>query len=113
MLRPNDKLTLSNKTDDVLSHFQLIALSTEKLLLETRWAADTLTFNKERLDALALRMEKKYDLKIEIHSERLKEQRFSGTFIHESIDQALAALKLSYPLTYTIQNRLVILKEQE
>ena len=57
-------------------------------------------------------MEKKYDMKIEVQSEQLREKRFSGTFTNETIQQALEALKLSYPLTYTISNRLVVIKDR-
>ena len=46
-----------------------------------------------------------------IRFDKLKEKRFSGTFTNETIYQALAALKLSYPLSYAITNRLVIIKD--
>lgn len=110
LLKPNEKLIfvkLSSKND----HFAVLPIASSLLLKETRWTSDTLTFQKEKLKDLALRMEKKYDLKIEVKSEQLKEKRFSGTFTNETIQQALEALKLSYPLTYTISNKLVVIKD--
>lgn len=110
LLKPNEKLIFSNlnlKED----HFAVLPMPPNLLLRETKWTSDTLTFQKEKLKDLVLRMEKKYDLKIEVKSEQLKEKRFSGTFTNETIEQALAALKLSYPLTYTISNKLVVIKD--
>lgn len=110
LLQPNQKLIFSNLglKDD---QFAVLPMATDLLLKETKWTSDTLTFQKEKLKDLALRMEKKYDLKIEVKSELLKEKRFSGTFTNETIQQALEALKLSYPLTYTISNKLVVIKD--
>mgnify|MGYP003574962163 CR=1 FL=1 len=110
LLKPNDKLVFLTKST-VESAFNVTSLLPELILKEASWTADTLVFNKEKLVDLALKLEKKYDLKIEIRSEKLKEKRFSGTFTNETIHQALEALKLSYPLTYTITNRLVTIKD--
>ena len=112
LLKPNDKLVFANSSiSQNQNTFKIITLKPELILREASWAADTLVFHKERLVDLAPKLAKKYDLKIEIHSEQLKEKRFSGKFISETIDQALEALKLSYPLTYTIDKRLVIIKD--
>ncbi|UKT63049.1 FecR domain-containing protein [Pedobacter mucosus] len=67
--------------------------------------------NFSEISNLASKLEKKYDVKIEIRSEALKEKRFSGTFTNETIHQALEALKLSYPLTYTVNQRLITIKD--
>lgn len=109
LLHPNEKFTLNHNQKQVSFLASPIALAA--LLKETSWRADTLTFNKEKLVDLAIQMEKKFDVKIVIESEKLKEKRFSGTFVNENIQQALEALKLSYPLTYTINNRLVVIKD--
>lgn len=113
LLHPNEKFTLNSANHNKEHHFFVRAIEKEALLNDTKWIADTLTFNKEKLVTLAVRLEKKYDLKITIESEKLKEKRFSGTFINENIQQALEALKLSYPLTYTINNRLVVIKDEK
>jgi transmembrane sensor len=110
LLRPNQKLIFSTSPQKGNQKFLIMSMAPNSLLQELRWTSDTLTFQKEKLKELALRMEKKYDLKIVIQSEQLKEKRFSGAFINETIQQALEALKLSYPLTYTINNRMVVIK---
>ena len=111
LLKPNDKLFFSAKLAQSETAFQIVKLNPVVLLKDASWVADTLAFNKEKLRDLALKLEKKYDVKIEILSEILKEKRFSGTFTNETIHQALEALKLSYPLTYTVNQRLVTIKD--
>ncbi len=112
LLKPNEKLIVSAfPTTANQDNFVVLSLASKIVLNDTKWITDTLVFSKEKLKDLTLRMEKKYDLKIEIRSEQLKEKRFSGTFTNETIHQALEALKLSYPLTYTINNRLVVIKD--
>jgi transmembrane sensor len=112
LLKPNQKLTIPNAVmGGNTSKFTIEPINTLALLNETKWTSDTLIFRKEKLKDLAIQLEKKYELKIEIQSAQLKERRFSGTFTTETIKQALDALKLSYPLTYTISNKLVIIKD--
>lgn len=110
-LKPNEKLVYSKMQNGDKNDFRVLSLSSNLLLKDTNWAADTLVFHKEKLKDLAVRMEKKYDIKIEIKGKQLKEMRFSGTFTNETVQQALEALKLSYPLTYTIRHKLVVIND--
>lgn len=110
-LRPNEKLIYSNTQSGIRNDFQILSLNSTSLMRDTKWTADTLAFHKEKLKDLVVKMQRKYDLKIEIRGKQLKEKRFSGTFTNETIQQALEALKLSYPLTYTINNRLVVIND--
>jgi len=112
LLKPNEKLIFTHETiTQGENHFQVMAVQTNVLNKEISWTVDTVTFNKEKLKDLALRLEKKYEVKIDIKSETLKEKRFSGTFTNETIQQALDALKLSYPFTYAISNRWVTITD--
>lgn len=113
LLHPNEKFTLNHVKNDNLYSFLVKSVDAEILLKETSWIADTLNFNKEKLVSLVVKMEKKFDVKISIQSEKLKEKRFSGMFVNENVQQALEALKLSYPLTYTINNRLVVIRDEK
>ena len=112
LLKPNEKLIFTHQTiTQSENNFQVMAIQPSLLNKEISWAIDTITFNKEKLVDLALRLEKKYEVKIDIKSETLKDKRFSGSFTNENIQQALDALKLSYPFTYSINNRLVTIKD--
>jgi transmembrane sensor len=112
LLKPNEKLIIPyNIKNGHLGKFKVIQIPPLVLFKETKWTSDTLIFKKQKLKDLAIQMERKYALTIEIQSEKLSEKRFSGVFTDETIEQALEALKLSYPLTYVIKNRLVIIKD--
>jgi transmembrane sensor len=72
---------------------------------ETAWVYNKLSFEDERFEDLALKMERWYDLKIEFENERLKDQRLSGSFVNETAEQALNTLKFLVPFKYTIKNK--------
>ena len=63
--------------------------------LYTSWKDGRLQFKKERFEDLAVRLERWYDVKITIKDQEMKDWRYTGTFVNETIDQALAALCLS------------------
>ncbi|WP_231460653.1 FecR family protein [Pedobacter sp. Leaf132] len=113
LLHPNQKIVYGSAQQNEINKLQLRSINPSALLKETGWIADTLVFRKEKLRELAAKLEKKYDVKINIQSDVLKEKRFSGIFINETLDQALTSLKLSYPLIFTINKRMVFIKEQE
>lgn len=110
LLKPNEKLIAAADPSSGRQVFDVVNLTTEKQFQEIKWTQDSLLFRKEKLKDLALRLEKKYAVNIEIRNEELKQKRFSGIFATEDLKQALEALKLSYPFTYTINNKLVIIK---
>lgn len=91
------------------SKAQMIISESVDTDLFTSWKDGKLVFKSERFEDLALRMERWYDVKIEIRGKELKNSRYTGTFEKESIEQALRALSLSLPFDYSIdQNRITI-----
>ena len=76
---------------------------------ETQWIDNKLVFRDESLEELAVRMERWYNIELEIKDRRLAERRFSGIFEKESIVQALDALKISMPFKYEqVGNKIII-----
>jgi transmembrane sensor len=110
LLKPNEKLVALAGTWLGSKAFNVIHIPADQQLQEIKWTQDSLVFKKEKLQDLVFRLEKKYNIRIEIRKEELKHKRFSGSFAAEDLKQALDALKLSYPFTYTINNKLVIIK---
>ena len=74
-------------------------------LPETAWVYNKLSFEDERFEDLALKMERWYDLKIEFENEKLKDYRVSGSFVNESAAEAFNELKFLVPFKYTIKNK--------
>lgn len=74
-------------------------------IVEIAWVYNKFVFDDERLEDLAVKMEKWYDLKITIESERLKNYRVSGSFVNETPEEALKELQFLLPFKYSIKNK--------
>jgi transmembrane sensor len=74
-------------------------------ITETAWVYNKLTFEDERFEDLALKMERWYDLKIIFESNKLKDYRVSGSFVNETPEQAFNTLKFLLPFKYSIKNK--------
>ena len=75
--------------------------------LYTSWKDGKLQFKKERFEDLAVRLERWYDVKITIKDQEMKDWRYTGTFVNETIEQALAALCLSMHFSYNIDKNAI------
>lgn len=125
--RPNDKIILSPSEKLVIDNHTMIEkamhengktevpaasintlMSINKLkyetgdsvVAETQWIDNKLVFRDESFDELAVRMERWYNVGIQIDDQQLKQRRFSGIFENETFEQALEALKISVPFRY-------------
>jgi transmembrane sensor len=111
ILSPNEKLIVKNETAEKLLSKQgpaQPAIAFEKLhyntndstLAETEWVADRLTVREETFEELVVKMERWYDVNIELKNERLNNRILSVTFEDETVDQALEALKELFQFRY-------------
>jgi ferric-dicitrate binding protein FerR (iron transport regulator) len=73
--------------------------------LFTAWVYDKIQVKSVSLKELAIRLERKYNVKIHIEDEQLKELKFTGTLENETIEQVMHALELSSPLKFRIDDR--------
>lgn len=71
--------------------------------LSTAWKNNELVFNNERFEDLTKRIERWYNVEIELNHPGLKEARFSGKFDKETLEQAIKALTLVTPFQYKIE----------
>ncbi len=112
LLKANEKLIIpagvSLTGENKLYHIAL--LDSGMQAKDIKWTRDSLTFKKEKLKNLVVQLEYKYKVKIEIRNEKLKNKQFTGVLRNELLTEALDALKLSYPFTYTFSNKQVIIK---
>ncbi|HMU09259.1 MAG TPA: FecR family protein [Ferruginibacter sp.] len=72
-------------------------------IVETAWVYNKLSFEDERFEDLAHKMEKWYNLKIVIESDKLKEYKISGSFVNETPEEALKELQFLMPFSYYIK----------
>ena len=77
------------------------------------WKDEYWIFKSEPLFELAKKIERRYNVKISFESEDLKKFRFSGSFKDETLEQVLNAIKLSSPVTFSINGRNIIFQENK
>jgi transmembrane sensor len=73
----------------------------------TSWKDGTLIFNKEPLESLARKLERKYDITFSFEDEKLKSYSYSGTLRDFPLEQVLKALELTSPVKYSINEKTV------
>ncbi len=119
ILSPNEKLVVQNRRE--VAEAQKIASQRpairpeisirplrynieDSTLAEIQWVENRLVFREETFSELAKRLERWYNVFIEIREPELAEVRLSGTFSDETIEEALQALMFTTPFKYEIIN---------
>jgi len=87
------------KTISVIDAVDVTTVSSWK---DTRWKIE-----QERLDNLAVKIERRYDVKIIFDDQNLKSYVFSGVLEDESLEQVLNVIKLSAPVNYEVNQKVV------
>lgn len=117
ILSPNEKLIVENDEISKVTQRPSVAPQTAPLppmvsinklkysevdstIAETQWVNNKLVFRDESFADLAVRMERWYDVQIEISDPGLRQARLNGIFEKETIVQALEALRFSLPFRY-------------
>jgi transmembrane sensor len=75
------------------------------------WTQDRLMFRGETLENICVKLNRKYDVIFEFENEEVKKLCFTGTLEDETIEQVLNVIKSISPIDYTINKKLIILKE--
>jgi ferric-dicitrate binding protein FerR (iron transport regulator) len=79
----------------------------------TAWLNNELYLKNEPLTNLVKRLERKYNVLIQLNDESMKELKFSGLLKDQTIEQVLLALKLTSSIDYKIKNREVWLFKKQ
>ncbi len=124
MLKPNEKLVINNDdfnkvvaerktvaepsvaqaSKPIISVSHLTILPADNTVIETAWVQNRLVFSGESFEEVALKMERWYNVKIDFAHVGLKDEKLTGNFERETVEEALSALRLVAPFTYTIKN---------
>ena len=95
ILTPGEKATYSS-TDKVLK------ITKADVHVETGWCDDYLIFDSEPLTDVIEKIERWYGVKIELRCPQIGQDRLSGSFRHESIQNVIRSLSLQYGFKYEI-----------
>jgi transmembrane sensor len=97
-MNPND-LVVYNKTQ---MDFSTKVVQPNKYL---SWTEGKLIFRNDPLDVIARRLERWYNIDVEVNGGVDKDLRLRATFIDESLEEVLDLLKRSLPIVYRIEDR--------
>lgn len=108
LIKPKEKVVLH--PDDQYKVISVVPYAKTNDVIETAWIADKLIFRAERFDDLAREMERKYNVKISIRDEKVKNYQLTGIFNNESITEALKLLQVIVPFKYKINDDEIIVE---
>ncbi|MEJ0102165.1 MAG: FecR family protein [Bacteroidota bacterium] len=128
ILKPDEKLVLLNEniSDEMkkevpgiksshLSQQPIVAikkltyLPADSFSVETAWTYNKLSFDDEAFSEVAKKMARWYDCEFEFRNKKLENIHLNGSFISETLDQAMEALKYANRFNYEIKDRKVII----
>jgi ferric-dicitrate binding protein FerR (iron transport regulator) len=97
IMNPND-LVIYDKT---LVEFSTEVVQPQKYL---SWTNGKLVFRNDPLDVIARRLERWYNIDVEVDVSSTEDFRWHATFIDEGLEEVLNLLKRSLPIDYRIEN---------
>ena len=103
LLKPSQKAVF-NKKDKKIVIKEVV--SSEVIA----WKNGSLVFKKTSMEQVMLDLERKYNVKIIINSQKLLNYEYTGTFDHLTIDEVLNILAISSPITYKKTDGAIVLK---
>lgn len=127
ILKPNEKLIVANE-DTIQQRHPMIRPANVPApeqarvttptyerntgaIVETSWVNNELIFQDERFGDLARKLERWYGVSIRFADPGIEDLRLTATFRDETITEALDALRLTAPFSYTINdNQITIAK---
>lgn len=129
ILKPNDKLIVDNQeataeasSPDVIrkqqhrNHATLLTLGkvnfkeNETSALETLWVKNKLAFDKESLEEIAMKIERWYDVKVNIPDSKIRKVEYSAVFEDEDLEQVMEALRITGNFHYDINKKEVTIR---
>jgi transmembrane sensor len=121
ILKPSEKFSLierrgkssgnlnGNKDKDsstlLIENVAPVKLANKEYVPETSWTENKLIFENESLEDLAPKLERWFNVRINVVRKDPAGDRFTGAFANETIEQALSAMKLIKPFNYTINEK--------
>ena len=101
-----DQVPGYKKAEDIIEpgrKEELIVLEKVATKKHTSWKDGNLIIEGESFRSLSRKLERWYDVNIEIKNKKVKNLHFTANFRNETIEQALAALKIAHPFDYTFE----------
>ena len=98
-LKPGDRIVIDRDSRKISKHYG----NTD---VYTAWKDGIIIFRDDLMDVIVKKLERWYDVEIELVSEELTKYRFTATFTDETLPQVLHLLSVAVPIDYTIKPRI-------
>ena len=92
----------ANKEKLVIQDVVPVEVDDKEYVKEVSWVEDNFVFQNETLEELAPKMERWFNIEIEIDNARIGSLHFTGIFHKETIEQALSAMQFIQPFKFKI-----------
>ena len=88
-----------------------VKILVKKISIEkyTAWKKKQLYFKNDRFEDIIKKLERHFDISIELKANQLKDTRFTGTFSREKITEVLNTFKVLSDFSFAISNNKVII----
>ena len=101
MLRPG----IITRYDTATGKIEVMTNTTDGVLA---WMDNRLIFNGETFEQIVCTLERRYDVKVNIHNNQIKQRRFAGDFINnETIEQIFSVMSVNGKFRYQIKGNLI------
>lgn len=111
LLKPHEKLVVAPEKEKESVKEPIVMLKAlspvQDEILETSWVENRLVFEDESFAELAAKMERWYGVTIQFRDEKISNQRLSGTFTTETIQEAMEGLQLTTPFHYSLKSNTI------
>lgn len=97
----------NNQVDQETKKEQLVLSTFTEADEFTSWKDEKLIFRNVNFEDICVKMERWYNVKINIHCNELKEYHYTGTLENENIVDAIKAFQITLPLTYKINHDII------
>lgn len=119
ILKPSEKLAVIENderkdvsSDDkphktktlLIEHINPVRLEDKEYVPETSWTENRIMFENETMQEIAVKLERWYNVKIQIENKEIGRYHFTGAFTNETIDQVITAMQLVKYFNFKINN---------
>jgi transmembrane sensor len=126
VLKPNQKAIYAEQSDQLTLEkikeiepqaIKTVKISASNLLVSsktdveqvTAWTKNKLIIRSENLESLCIKLQRKYNVTFVFRDEEIKKHRFSGVLLDETLQQVMDVIKLTAPVDYIIDKKIVFL----
>jgi transmembrane sensor len=111
---PKAEPKTQQSTEKTLSQTDEVIVSPEKNTeVVTSWKDSRWIIEGETLEQLAIKLGRRYNVKIIFANAGLKDYKFSGTLTDETFEQVLKIIQLSAPIEFILDHKTVTIKEDK